>query len=70
MKSKTEELLEALIEQIKHGTEFDQVQEQLKMRGIQSLLKAELSGHLGYAEGDKQHYVYIYGNNKTTLVNL
>jgi len=53
MKSKTEKLLDVLIDQIKDGTEFDQVQEQLKKRGIQSLLKAELSGHLGYKQGDK-----------------
>lgn len=53
MKDKTEELLDALVSQIKDGTEFELVQEQLKKRGIQSLLKAELSGHLGYLPGEK-----------------
>jgi transposase-like protein len=52
MKNKTEKLLEALIDQIEDGAEFEKVQEALKKRGIQSLLKAELSGHLGYLEGD------------------
>ena len=53
MKNKTEELLNSLVSQISDGTEFEQVQEQLKNRGIHSLLKAELSGHLGYLPGDK-----------------
>ena len=53
MKNKTEELLDSLVSQISDGAEFEQVQEQLKKRGIQSLLKAELSGHLGYLPGEK-----------------
>jgi len=53
MKNKTENLLDALIDQIESSAEFERVQDALKKRGIQSLLKAELSGHLGYAEGDK-----------------
>jgi transposase-like protein len=53
MNNKTDKLLDALIDQIEDGAEFEKVQEALKKRGIQSLLKAELSGHLGYAQGDK-----------------
>ena len=53
MKNKTETLLDALIDQIEGGAEFEKVQDALKKRGIQSLLKAELAGHLGYATGDK-----------------
>ena len=53
MKNKTETLLDALIDQIEDGAEFEKVQDALKKRGIQSLLKAELAGHLGYASGDE-----------------
>ena len=53
MKNKTEKLLDALVDLIEDGAEFEKVQEALKKRGIQSLLKAELSGHLGYVEGDQ-----------------
>ena len=53
MKDKTKKLLDVLIDQIGHGEELSQVENLLKKRGIQSLLKAELSGHLGYKEGEK-----------------
>lgn len=53
MKDKTQELLDQLLEQIEGQKEFKQVQDQLFKRGIESLLKAEMSAHLGYASGDK-----------------
>ncbi len=53
MNNKTEKLLDALIDQIEDGAEFEKIQEALKKRGIQSLLRAELSGHPGYAEGQR-----------------
>lgn len=52
MKDKTKELLDSLLEQIKDKEEFKQVQDQLMKRGVESLLKAELTGHLGYKQGD------------------
>lgn len=53
MKDKTKDLLDALIDQIKDGDELRKVEDQLKKRGIESLLKAELSAHLGYKKGDQ-----------------
>ena len=47
MKNKTEKLLDALIDQIEYGAEFEKVQDALTKRGVQSLLKAKLSGHIG-----------------------
>lgn len=52
MKDKTKNLIDALLGQIKNGDELREVEDQLKKRGIESLLKAELSAHLGYKEGD------------------
>ncbi len=53
MKDITQELLDQLLGQIDGQQEFKQVQDQLFKRGIESLLKAEMSAHLGYASGDK-----------------
>lgn len=53
MKDKTKELLDELLGQIDDQKEFKQVQDQLFKRGIESLLKAEMSAHLGYSSGDK-----------------
>lgn len=53
MKDKTQELLDQLLNQIEDQKEFKQVQDQLFKRGIESLLKAEMSAHLGYSCGDK-----------------
>ena len=52
MKEKTKVLLDSLLEQIKNKDEFKEVQDQLKKRGIESLLKSELTGHLGYKQGE------------------
>lgn len=53
MKEKTKELLDSLISQIGNKNEFDELQDQLFKRGIQSLLNAELTAHLGYEKGQK-----------------
>ncbi len=53
MKDKTQDLLDQLLSQIENQQEFKQVQDQLFKRGIESLLKAEMSAHLGYSSGDK-----------------
>lgn len=53
MKDKTKDLLDQLLGQIGDEQEFRQVQDQLFKRGIESLLKAEMSAHLGYAPGEK-----------------
>ena len=52
MKDKTKKLLDDLITQIGDQEEFKQVQDQLFKRGVESLLKAELSAHLGFPPGD------------------
>ncbi|MBT8189012.1 MAG: IS256 family transposase [Bacteroidia bacterium] len=52
MKDKTKKLLEDLIDEIGDQKEFRQVQDQLFKRGVESLLKAELSAHLGYESGE------------------
>jgi putative transposase len=41
-----------LIGKISNKEDFDQVKEQLLKRGIESLLKAEMTAHLGYQKGD------------------
>lgn len=51
MKEKTQKLLDDLIDQIDDEKQFRLVQDQLFKRGIESLLKAELSAHLGHAPG-------------------
>lgn len=53
MKDKTKALLDQLLGQIDDQQEFKQVQDQLFKRGIESLLRAEMSAHLGYSSGDK-----------------
>lgn len=45
--------LDALVKEIKDPKDFELVQDQLLKRGIQSLLKAEMEAHLGYAAGQK-----------------
>ena len=52
MKLETKNLIYTLLDQIKNGDELREVKEQLKKRGIEYLLKSELSAHLGYKEGD------------------
>lgn len=46
-------LLEELVSQLKSPEEFRALQDQLLKRGIETLLKAEMSQHLGYAPGEK-----------------
>jgi len=53
MKEKTQKLLDDLIDQIEDEKQFRLVQDQLFKRGIESLLKAEMSAHLGYAPGSR-----------------
>ncbi|MBK8701522.1 MAG: IS256 family transposase [Saprospiraceae bacterium] len=53
MENTLEHLLDALVKEIKDPKDFEKVQDQLLKRGIQSLLKAEMEAHLGYAPGSK-----------------
>ena len=48
MNPKLEQQLENLIGQISNKEDFEQVQDQLLKRGIESLLKAEMTAHLGF----------------------
>jgi len=52
MNNELEEHLEALIGKITNKEDFNQVKSQLVKRGIESLLKAEMTAHLGYQKGD------------------
>ncbi len=52
MNPELEKQLEALIGKITNKEDFDQVKEQLLKRGIESLLQAEMTAHLGYSKGD------------------
>lgn len=53
MKKKTEDLLNQLVNQLESKEDFEKVRDQLLKRGVESLLKAEMSAHLGYAAGDQ-----------------
>jgi len=48
MKKKTEDLLNQLVDQLENKEDFDKVRDQLLKRGVESLLKAEMSAHLGH----------------------
>jgi len=52
MNTELEEQLNALIGKITSKEEFSQVKDQLLKRGIESLLKAEMTAHLGYPKGN------------------
>ncbi|WP_323028565.1 IS256 family transposase [Gelidibacter japonicus] len=52
MNTELEKQLEALIGEIKNKEDFDNVKEQLLKRGIESLLKAEMTAHLGFGKGE------------------
>ena len=52
MNTELEKQLEALIGEIKNKEDFEKVKEQLLKRGIESLLKAEMTAHLGFRKGD------------------
>lgn len=51
MNPELEKQLEALIGKISNKEDFDTVRDQLLKRGIESLLKAEMTAHLGYEKG-------------------
>ena len=51
MKKETNELLEQLIQQLEGKADFEELRDQLFKRGIESLLKAELTAQLGYEQG-------------------
>lgn len=50
---KKNQLLEDLIKEIKTKEEFEVIKDQLFKRGIESLLSAELTAHLGYPKHEK-----------------
>ena len=52
MNTELEKQLDALIGKISSKEDFDKVKEQLLKHGIESLLKAEMTAHLGYQKGD------------------
>lgn len=53
MKKTTSELLDQLISQLQGKEDFDQLRDQLFKRGVESLLKAEMTAHLGHEQGAK-----------------
>ncbi len=53
MKKTTDKLLNELIDKIGNKEELRQVQDQLFKRGVENLLKAELSAHLGFKPYEK-----------------
>lgn len=53
MEKKTENLLDELISKIETKEEFEQIQKQLFKRGIEALLNAELTAHIGHEKGTK-----------------
>jgi putative transposase len=52
MESKTSELLDSLIKEIKHPEQFHLLTDQLFKRGTQALLEAEMELHLGTEKGE------------------
>ena len=53
MNDQTNKLLEELLGQIKGKKDFDELRDQLFKRGIQTLLNAEMTAHLGHEKGAK-----------------
>jgi len=53
MNDQTTKLLEELLGQIKDKKDFDELRDQLFKRGIQTLLNAEMTAHLGHEKGAK-----------------
>ncbi|WP_020539389.1 IS256 family transposase [Lewinella cohaerens] len=51
MQEQTNQLLEELISQLKGKEDFEELREQLFKRGVEALLKSELTAHLGHSEG-------------------
>lgn len=55
MNTELEKQLEALVGKITNKEDFETVKDQLLKRGIESLLKAEMTAHLGYSKGESVH---------------
>ncbi|MGB0881215.1 MAG: IS256 family transposase [Polaribacter sp.] len=53
MKTEATKLLEELVSKIQNKEEFEHIREQLLKRGVEALLNAEMSAHLGYQKGEK-----------------
>lgn len=53
MNEQTTKLLDHLVSELKGQKDFEELRDQLFKRGIQALLNAELTAHLGYDKGDK-----------------
>ena len=53
MKKETNKLLDELTNQLEDKDDFNELRDQLFKRGIEALLKSELTAHLGHQEGDK-----------------
>ena len=53
MKKETNELLEQLLSKIEGKEEFNELRETLFKRGVEALLNAELTAHLGHKKGEK-----------------
>jgi len=53
MKKQTEDLLDELVSQLEGKEDFYELRDQLLKRGIESLLKAEMTAHLGHEQGTK-----------------
>ena len=53
MKKETNKLLEELISQLEGKEDFNELRDQLFKRGVEALLKSELTAHLGHKEGEQ-----------------
>ena len=51
MRQETEQLLDDLVSKLKGKADFDELRDALFKRGVEALLKAELTAHLGYRSG-------------------
>src|SRR5688500_19280070 len=67
---KKKQLLEELIKEIKTKEEFDTIKDQLFKRGIESLLNAEMTAHLGYPKHEKAEERRSNSRNGTTSKTL
>ena len=53
MKEEANQLLDDLIRQLTGKEDFEELRDQLFKRGAESLLKVEMTAHLGYVAGQK-----------------
>ena len=51
MKTKIENLLDGLVGELTDKDQLEEVREQLFKRGVESLLRAEMTAHLGHEKG-------------------